>query len=235
MEFNGQEAKMNFFENLDIQNMPSSQPEPQLDYTRLLKEANVNGDIPARFADETFMKHSWKDEEKVMEFCLSNSDKCYILFGPSGVGKTSLMVAAMHERHFNGLSCGTYFSVSMLLPTLRASRSFSATENEEQFLRRLGNTPFLCLDEVGSCKNADEEREFLRTIISLRYDNKLPMMISTNLSGTNFKAFLTGVTATENLKEIISSLEVSDPVLNRLMSIKEFTVFNGTSLRGKND
>lgn len=199
-----------------------------------IKEANINGDIPARYAKARLSDYEWSCADKVREFALSkDNDRMFILFGDSGRGKTTLMCAAMHERAVNGLSAGYYFSDFMLMSVLRSRRSFSSAENEETFIKRLINCPFLCIDEAGICENMEEEKNFLRTLILGLYNNSLPLFISTNLSPVNFKLFLCGqhISDREKALETCALLEKKDPVLNRLKSLAITATLTGESFR----
>ena len=239
MEFNGADVKdLGLFKEIDISSLPQELDETVINNKTCceMKQANIIANIPNRFAQSTFNDIDKELAGKVKEFCLKpNSDNVFILFGNVGRGKTTTMAAAIHERMIQGLDCGFYFTNQMLYPTLRTCRSFSSKENEEMFFKRLSNVSFLCIDEVGACSDRNEEREFLKTVLSLRYDNCLPTMIATNLTPYEFKYLLAGVDGSdkspEEQKQLCEKLDNNCPVLNRIKSIAITHKLIGESFR----
>lgn len=239
MEFNGTDVKdLKMFDNIDLSSLPE-----ELDQTPInnatrseMIQANVIANIPLRFAECTLNDVDKELADKVRTFCLNpKSDNVFILFGNVGRGKTTTMSAAVHERKIKGLDCGLYFSIRMLSPTLRTCRSFSAKENEEMLYKRFSTVSFLCLDEVGTCFNQAEEREFLTTVMSARFDNCLPTMIATNLLPYDFKYLITGVDGsqkpTDEQKNLCAKLDIENPVLNRIKSVAITHKLMGESFR----
>lgn len=238
MELNGIDAKdLNLFKDIKIDNLPEELNQTAVNPSTLceMQQANIIANIPARFSETTFNDIDPTLAAKVKDFALQNSDRVFILFGSVGLGKTSAQAAAIHERKIKGLDCGYYFSIRFLLPTLRNCRSFSAQENELSFYRRLSTVAFLCLDEVGTCPSREEEKEFLTTVLSARYDNELPTFIATNDSPFNFKLLISGDKADgrsyEELKAYCGELDKKNPVLNRLKSVAIPYTLTGESYR----
>lgn len=239
MEFNNENAKtFKIFDKIDLSNLPDELGQNNKKMiTSELTQANVIANVPNRFAQTRFSDIENSVTSKVKEFCLkSKSDEVFLIFGQVGLGKTSLMAAAIHERRLNDLDCGLYFSNRFLCQKLRSCRSFTAKESEEDFYNRLSTVSFLCLDEVGSAPIVAEERDFLTTIICARYDNLLPTFIVSNLSPFNFKCLLANYTVTEKLSveeqiELSKKLDSENAVLNRLKSVAITAVLTGSSLR----
>lgn len=177
--------------------------------------ANNNSQLPRRFWETTFEDHKNELTDEVKEFSVApNNDHVLILMGHAGCGKTTLMASAMHERVKNGLHAGLYFQMRTLSPTVRSTRSFKASESEIEFYQRLATVPFLCLDEVGTCDDQQLELYFLRTIISLRYDNCLPMMISTNLNWEYFKKFISGDNSNDAILDRLRSISIRKGIVD---------------------
>lgn len=244
MELNSQDAKdfnFDFLKNINFSNLPEQLNETELKNDNAivseLKQANVISNVPSRFSLTTFKDLNQSFIPQVKSFCLQTiSDKVFLLFGKVGLGKTSAMIAAIHERRLNGLDSGYYFSNRFLMPKLRTSRSFSAKENEEQLYQKFSTVSFLCLDEVGTVPNVAEEREFLNTVIAARFDNMLPTFIATNLTPFEFKCLIAGLdaksmTRDEQIKRN-ATLDKENAVLNRLKSVSTPVVLTGESLRG---
>lgn len=234
MQSNGKTLNMNdIFSKELIDNLPDEMPEQ---VTFDIKQSNIIANIPSRFSASRFGEFDYPFLQKLIELSVNSEDKICVLFGGVGVGKSTLLCSALHERASKGLDAGLYFNTRMLLPVLRTSRSFTAKENEEMLYRRLSTIPFLCIDEAGVCPNLKEESEFLTTLLCSRFDNALPTWIGTNLSPLNFKLLLCGINGneiTENKKELVEKLEKENPTLNRVMSIALGFVIQGESHRGK--
>lgn len=185
----------------------------------LTAEVNQQANIPFRFWKSTFSDFKTRYTDDIKTFCLSeNNDSVFILLGGAGVGKTSLMTSAMHERALNGLNCGFYLSSRILPVLVRASRSFKASESEADLYQKITTVPFLCIDEAGTSDDLALEADFLRTVLALRYDNCLPMMIAMNMDWGMFKNF-------------ISKNNSEDPILDRLKVISKRLGFNESSYR----
>lgn len=238
MELNGQNARnLNFFDLQGIDNLPD-ELEVKSDVVNVsaeLQQANIIGNIPFRFAESRLSDVEESLAIKVRTYCLDPKDKVFIIFGGVGTGKTTAMTAAMHERKLNGLDCGKYFSIRNLSTKIRTCRSFTAKENEEMFITDLSTCRFLCLDEIGTCHNRAEEREFLETVLNNRYDNGLPTFIATNLSSNNFKFLIAGVDYAKETKEkqaeLCAILDKNHATLNRLKSVAIVHKLLGESFR----
>ncbi len=210
VEFNDDGTRADAYTRQDSGKIPAS----------LSAEINQQANIPFRFWKSSFSDFSTKYTDEIKSFCLSeeNNDSVFILLGGAGVGKTSLMASAMHERTLNGMNCGLYLSSRILPVLIRASRSFKATESEADLYQKITTVPFLCIDEAGTSDDLGLEADFLRTVLALRYDNCLPMMIAMNMDWSMFKTF-------------ISKDNKDDPILDRLKVISRRLGFNENSYR----
>lgn len=204
-----------------------------------IAESNASGNIPRRFEQCRFSSESGDCGKALRLFCVAKeSDRCVLLTGPTGTGKTTAACSAMHERAALGMNAGLYLSMRLLAPMLRTSRSFSAKESEMAILEKYSRAPFLVLDEIGASDNPPEERSFLRTVIAARYDNCLPSILSTNLTADKLKLFLVGkapydFASDAELRQFILEVADKDPIVNRLKSIMRVIVMDGESRRQK--
>jgi DNA replication protein DnaC len=71
-----------------------------------------------------------------------------LLAGPSGIGKTHLAAAILHQCAEKGIS-GLYCEASTLLAELRESYDRNAESRDTGILRRLSTTDLLVLDDIG--------------------------------------------------------------------------------------
>ena len=228
----------------DISNDDTFSPENKKSYkTRAeefrqeIKDCNTVSNIPFRYKNSLFSDFDFgKCGKEVEKFALKPLDNVFLLFGGTGVGKTTLLCSTLHERAIKGLPAGYYFNNRLLMPILRTCRSFSAKENEESLYRRLSTYPFLCIDEVGASSNLKEEGEFLTNLLCARYDNEYPTFIATNLSPNNFKLLICGIdinSVSEPQKnELCRTLDKTNATLNRIKSIAKTYILVGESNRG---
>lgn len=205
-----------------------------------VEASNQSADVPKRYWDASFSKYPSEISEKARTLCLTeNTDCIFIIYGSTGRGKTTTLCSAIHARAFAGIGGSFYFSMRNLEMKLRKCRTYGTDEDEEKFMKRLSEIPFLCLDEVGTCFNKAEEANFLRNIISARYDNCLPLWMATNLTPIEFKAFLSGVDITgksrEELIELSDYLVKNVVILNRIKSVAVEETLVGESYRGVHD
>ena len=223
------------FEKFDIANILNIKPtkeEPSLyknaeNEQKIFNDCNMVSDIPKRFFKTSLKNLNSKITTDVQKFCTQKeNDKIFLISGPSRTGKTSILCAAIHERALIGLNGGLYLSMRILSPLLRSARSFSAKENELAIIEKYSTTSFLCLDELGTAENLQEESNFLRTIIALRYDNLLPTMIATNLDILGFKLLLVGKSLTDfktrvEAESYMTRITSNEPIINRLKEVAE--------------
>ena len=199
--------------------------------------SNKLAEVPKRYWDASFSKYPSEISEEARALCLKeDSDTIFILYGTTGRGKTTTLCSAIHARAYAGICGSFYFTMRNLEMRLRKCRTYGTDEDEETFMRHLSNIPFLCLDEVGTCLNKVDEVNFLRNIISARYDNMLPTWIATNLTPIEFKAYLSGVDITgksrEELKQLNDDLVKNVVILNRIKSVAVEKTLVGESFRG---
>lgn len=235
MQINGSPVGINDIFSKDyINSLPDEMPENKKAYD--FKLVNILSKIPSRFSNSVFGDFNYPFLQNLKSLSVNPRDKVCILSGRVGVGKTTVLCSALHERDLNKMEAGLYFNMRMLLPILRTARSYSAKESEEALLNRLCTVPFLCLDEVGICPNLKEESEFLSTVHCQRYDNNLPTWDATNLSPSNLKLLFCGINGneiTDGKNELIEKLEKENPTLNRIMSVAVGYVIQGESHREK--
>jgi len=109
------------------------------------------------------------------------------LFGPTGVGKTfkacQIALEAMKWDFMQGkiTTCG-FYNVPNLLLRIRNTFDKNSVESEMAIYRELKDVPYLILDDLGVEKNSEWSFQTLYVIISYRYDNMLPIIITSNYS-----------------------------------------------------
>ena len=103
-----------------------------------------------------------------------------LLQGRFGVGKTHLAAAIGNECASRGIST-LFLTVPDLLDTLRFTFNDEGTSFEQRF-EEIRRAPLLILDDFGTQSATEWAREKLFQILNYRYINKLPLVVTTNLS-----------------------------------------------------
>lgn len=107
-------------------------------------------------------------------------DGWLLLQGKYGCGKTHLAAAIANKSVLNGVQ-PLFITVPDLLDSLRFSYDDPKSSFEQRF-DEIRNSPLLILDDFGTHNATSWAQEKLFQIINYRYINKLPMVITTNLS-----------------------------------------------------
>ena len=101
-----------------------------------------------------------------------------VLGGSSGSGKTHLAAAIVNERIENGKPA-FYITTPDLLDRLRASFDTDSEMPYDEFFDQIRNTPLLVLDDLGVQMGTPWAKEKLDQLITYRFNNELPTVIST--------------------------------------------------------
>jgi len=101
--------------------------------------------------------------------------------GLPGVGKTHLAVAVLKEFFRKRRIVGTFYDTNELLMNLKMSFDKYSSGGRE-ILEEVINTPILVLDDLGAEKLSDWAREILHYIIVKRYNELLPIIITSNIN-----------------------------------------------------
>ena len=110
---------------------------------------------------------------------VENPESWLNLFGPMGVGKTHLAVAAAAERENRGDEV-FFATVPDLLDYLRATFSPNSPIAHYDVLERIKTCDLLVLDNMGAERNTPFAEDKLLQIAGYRYDERLPTIITSN-------------------------------------------------------
>ena len=109
-----------------------------------------------------------------------------VLIGRAGVGKTGLASGLLLKALLNGHT-GMMWKTQNLLDELHRS---IADRKTKALLSRLSRLEVLLADEMGYlCLNSDQTNLFFK-LMDLRYERKLPTLITTNLGYDEWGSFL---------------------------------------------
>jgi DNA replication protein DnaC len=102
------------------------------------------------------------------------------LYGPFGIGKSHLAAAIVNACMANGVAA-RFVSVDDLLGSIRAT--FDGKHgNESEILAGYVTVPVLALDDLGKEALTDWAVRTLFALVNRRYEQSLPLIITSNLS-----------------------------------------------------
>ena len=131
--------------------------------------------------------------------------KGLILVGNNGVGKTHLACSIANKLIENGTPV-IYGTLINLLAELRNSYDIDNNISEMEIIKLYENVDLLIIDDLGKEKPSEWGLEKLFTIINSRYENNLPVIITTNYNQSSLVERLSLNGEIETAKSIISRL-----------------------------
>lgn len=131
--------------------------------------------------------------------------KGLILVGNNGVGKTHLACSIANKLIENGIPV-IYGTLINLLAELRNSYDTDNNISEMEIIKLYENVDLLIIDDLGKEKPSEWGLEKLFTIVNSRYENNLPVIITTNYNQNSLVERLSLNGEIETAKSIISRL-----------------------------
>ncbi len=131
--------------------------------------------------------------------------KGLILVGNNGVGKTHLACSIANKLIENGIPI-IYGTLINLLAELRNSYDTDNNISEMEIIKLYENVDLLVIDDLGKEKPSEWALEKLFTIINSRYENDLPVIITTNYNQNSIIERLSINGEIDTAKSIISRL-----------------------------
>ena len=131
--------------------------------------------------------------------------KGLILVGNNGVGKTHLACSIANELIKNGIPI-IYGTLINLLAELKNSYDVDNNISEMKIIKLYEKVDLLIIDDLGKEKPSEWGLEKLFTIINSRYENNLPVIITTNYDQNSLINRLSINGEIETAKSIISRL-----------------------------
>ena len=127
------------------------------------------------------------------------------MVGNNGVGKTHLACSIANELIKNGIPI-IYGTLINLLAELRNSYDSDNNISEMEIIKLYEKVDLLIIDDLGKEKPSEWGLEKLFTIINSRYENNLPVIITTNYNQNSLAERLSLNGEIETAKSIISRL-----------------------------
>lgn len=131
--------------------------------------------------------------------------KGLVLVGNNGVGKTHLACSIANKLIENGTPV-IYGTLINLLAELRNSYATDNNISEMEIIKLYENVDLLIIDDLGKEKPSEWGLEKLFTIVNSRYENNLPVIITTNYNQNSLVERLSLNGEIETAKSIISRL-----------------------------
>lgn len=131
--------------------------------------------------------------------------KGLILVGNNGVGKTHLACSIANELIKNGIPI-IYGTLINLLAELKNTYDVYNNISEMKIIKLYEKVDLLIIDDLGKEKPSEWGLEKLFTIINSRYENNLPVIITTNYDQKSLINRLSINGEIETVKSIISRL-----------------------------
>jgi len=185
----------------DKSNLISKERQTELICESMLKKFK----IPKRFKNKGFDNYDTDqgDEKafKAVKNYANNFEEHFkkghwlILTGGYGLGKTHLAIATAKdclnyfaakeaERSrstiYSGMGKVMFISSSEMIQAIRDSYD-SKVKNEQELMNKYKNTPVLIIDDLGTEKSSEWQREKMYIVLNHRYNELLPTIITTNL------------------------------------------------------
>lgn len=101
-----------------------------------------------------------------------------LITGTVGSGKTGLAIGTLWALHQEGIQRLYFISVSALIDALRPN------SGEEGTLLACQRAVVLVLDDLGTTRGTDWEKDRLFSLLNYRYEEQLPTIVTTNIELT---------------------------------------------------
>lgn len=108
------------------------------------------------------------------------SESSLLFSGNAGRGKTHLAVATLKMLVRKGVPC-LFIDFHELLAEIRNSYDERSQSAELEILRPVLNVDVLLLDDLGSQRTTEWVKDTVFHIINVRYNNRKPLIVTTNL------------------------------------------------------
>src|SRR6185295_5442404 len=130
-----------------------------------------------------------------------------LLAGDTGTGKTHLAVAALKAIIDKGHE-GVFFDYQNLLDRIRSSYDKTSGSGDREAYRSAMESGVLLLDDLGSHRVTEWVEDIVTSIITYRYNQRKPLIVTTNLDPKGSAAYTTeGGTQVpkKSLREVIGA------------------------------
>ncbi|MGC8851991.1 MAG: ATP-binding protein [Hydrogenobacter sp.] len=168
--------------------------------------------IPPRFASAEFENYIpiSASQAQALKTCMAyaysfepTEGKGLTLLGPPLMGKTHLAVSVLKSIYRNKRIRGLFFDTKDMLFKLKSVMEDSGRYTK--LMNILLKSPLLVLDDLGSERLSDWQREIITYIISYRYNHMKSTIITTNYALRKFNEKEVAKTIEDRLSETVVS------------------------------
>ena len=204
---------------------------------RMFNEARLPGKYYEARLEERFkdaQNENVFNSLRLMASDFQPGQKGLLLMGPSGVGKTFLVAAFVHEVIFRRGIQAHFRDFFHLLADLRSG--YSQDKPESDLLGPLMDVEVLVIDELGKGRNSPWEQNILDVIISQRYNNQKTTIFTSNYTDSRKTTLVERVRGKDGMEgdgETRDTLldRVGPRIYSRLKEMCDFLMLSGKDRR----
>ena len=148
--------------------------------------------------------------KRVVDHWSVNPYAWLFIFGPFGVGKTHLAVAAAAERERRGDEI-FFAPVPDLLDYLRATFAPDSNVAYDDLLDRIKTVDLLVLDDMGAERSTPFAEDKLFQIINYRYERRLVTIITSSRVNDDIATFRPRIASRLSDRSVVSELTIEVP------------------------
>lgn len=154
-----------------------------------------------------------------------------LVIGPSGVGKTHLIVAAIKVLARKGVRC-LFCDYRELLKRIQNSYNPQSQTSELEILKPVFDAEVLVLDDLGAVKPTEWVWDAVSMVLNTRYNDKRTTLITSNIEDGPAKRFDTTALQSATRKDTLGD-RIGERMRSRLFEMCRLVPVDGKDYREK--
>jgi DNA replication protein DnaC len=155
----------------------------------MISAAETGSASTPRFRERTFDRFIQSAENGAAYFAArkvaKDPSKGLGIYGPVGIGKSHLAAAIANECTANGI-VAIYVGVDEMLGRIKATFDGKTGETESALIAKYAKAAVLVIDDIGKEALTDWSVRTMFSLINRRYENNLPLIVTSNFSPVQF-------------------------------------------------